>query len=100
MFLKEVSSASPRLHLFVSGKGGERGLNCRRQKGFINKQKRNKQQKLPRMGKKQTGKAGQGRTRGTHTTDDDELTQDCKHKEIINGEDEGNELTQDGQINQ
>ncbi len=35
------------------------------------------------------------------TTFDDELAQDCKHKEIIKGaNEEGNEITQVGQINQ
>ncbi len=49
------------------------------------------------------GKAGQGRAESAHNrgTYDNELAQDCKHKEIIKGaNEEGNEERQLEQINQ
>ncbi len=48
------------------------------------------------------GKAGQDKANRTRQdTCDDELAQDCKHKEIIKGaNEEGNEERQVGQINQ
>ncbi len=49
------------------------------------------------------GKAGQGRAESAHNrgTYDNELAQDCKHKEIIKGaNEEGNEERQVEQINQ
>ncbi len=53
-----------------------------------------------RQGKARQGKARQGKAhaRGTY---DEELAQDCKHKEIIKGaNEEGNEERQVGQMNQ
>ncbi len=66
--------------------------------GFILQEiKKKQQQKLPRRGKKQDswqGLAGQGTTRQEQETFDDELAQDCKHKEIIKGANE--EVTREG----
>ncbi len=45
------------------------------------------------------GRAGHNKTRQEQETFDDELAQDCKHKEIIKGgNEEGNEGRQVGQI--
>ncbi len=72
-----------------------RGLNGAGDGLFIDKNKQNKQQKLPRRGKtgQLAGLARQDRARqGRQDTCDDELAQDCKHKEIIKGgNEEGNE---------
>ncbi len=68
--------------------------------GFILQEIKNKtkqQQKLPPRGKTgRLGWAGQ-----EQETFDDELAQDCKHKEIIKGaNEEGKEGRRVGQINQ
>ncbi len=49
--------------------------------------------RLAGQGRAGQGKAGQGRTGQDFTQGniDDELTRDCKHKEIIKGANEGNE---------
>ncbi len=95
-------------------KGRERGPNCRRKTGFllliINKTNKNNP-----VGKKQTGKTGQGRAQGTghraqgtghrahvgKPTYGNEPTRNCKHKEIIKGANEkGNEGEQLGKMYQ
>ncbi len=55
------------------------------------------------QGRAGQGRAGQGRAESAHNrgTYDNELAQDCKHKEIIKGaNEEGNEERQVEQINQ
>ncbi len=54
-----------------------------------------------RQDKTRQDKTRQDKTRQEWETFDDELAQDCKHKEIIKGaNEEGNEGRQVGQINQ
>ncbi len=80
-----------------------------------NKQNKTNKQKQPleekqtdkqartRQGRAGQGRAGQGRAgQGTkHTSNDNEPTRNCKHKEIIKGaNEEGNEGEQLGKINQ
>ncbi len=84
------------------GEGMRRGLSCAEWWAFSNKKINKTATKLPRRGKKRTagrlGKAGSAHDRGTY---ENELAQDCKHKEIIKGaNEEGNELTEVGEINQ
>ncbi len=69
---------------------------------------KNKTNKSNPVGEKTDWQAGQGRTRQDtagqdtrHTSNDDEPTRNCKHKEIIKGaNEESNEGEQLGKINQ
>ncbi len=85
------------------GEGIERGLNCRRQKDFINTKNEINNKDYPVGENRQDSRTGQDRTGQDFKQGniDDELARDCKHKEIIKGaNEEGNEKTQVGQINQ
>ncbi len=92
----------------VVGEGMRRGLNGAGDGLlFIIKINKNypvgENRKAGRLGRAGQGRAGQGRAESAHNrgTYDNELAQDCKHKEIIKGaNEEGNEESQVEQINQ
>ncbi len=67
------------------------------EKGFILYKNQTNKQTNTNSPVAENGLAGQE----AHITYDDKPAQDCQHKEIINGaNEEGNEMTQVGQINQ